>query len=188
MTSTLFGPKGALLVATSLMLAACTAGPEKDMDAPVVDDQAAVENSNDGRPGSVDMTGVEADALDNASPYGLASQDSLTAFAGDRVYFGYDSSELSAEAREDLQKQYDWLSHHSDVNIVIEGHCDERGTREYNLALGERRATAVKNYLSALGLSASRMSTISYGKERPAVVGAGEQSWGQNRRGVLVVQ
>ena len=106
---------------------------------------------------------------------------------GDRVYFGYDSYELDADAQELLQDQAAWLKQYNKTSITIEGHCDERGTREYNLALGERRAQAVKNYLNGLGVSTSSMSTISYGKERPAVVGSNDDAWGQNRRSVTKV-
>jgi peptidoglycan-associated lipoprotein len=115
------------------------------------------------------------------------SQQDLAATAGDRVYFAYDKSDISPEARAILTKQSDWLKKNANVTVTVEGHCDERGTREYNLALGERRATAVKNVLVALGIPANRVSTISYGKERPAVVGSTEAAWAQNRRGVTVV-
>ncbi len=115
------------------------------------------------------------------------SQQDLAATAGDRVYFAYDKSDISPEARAILTKQSDWLKKNANVTVTVEGHCDERGTREYNLALGERRATAVKNVLVALGIPANRVSTISYGKERPAVVGSTEAAWAQNRRGVTIV-
>ena len=106
---------------------------------------------------------------------------------GDRVFFGYDSAELDGDAKELLQAQAAWLKQYSKTSIIIEGHCDERGTREYNLALGERRAQAVKNYLNGLGVGISSMSTISYGKERPAVVGSNDDAWSQNRRSVSKV-
>ncbi len=106
---------------------------------------------------------------------------------GDRVFFGYDSAELDSDAKELLQAQAAWLKQYSKTSITIEGHCDERGTREYNLALGERRAQAVKNYLNGLGVDISSMSTISYGKERPAVVGSNDDAWSQNRRSVTKV-
>jgi peptidoglycan-associated lipoprotein len=115
------------------------------------------------------------------------SQADLRATAGDRVFFAYDKSDITAESRQILQKQADWMKKYQSVTVTIEGHCDERGTREYNLALGERRATAVKNVLVALGIPANRVSTISYGKERPAVVGSNEAAWAQNRRGVTTV-
>jgi peptidoglycan-associated lipoprotein len=116
------------------------------------------------------------------------TQEDLVVNVGDRVFFAYNESDLSSEARATLDRQAAWLKKYGTVNITVEGHCDERGTREYNLALGERRATAVKNYLVADGIGAGRVKTISYGKERPAVVGSNEAAWAQNRRGVTVVQ
>jgi peptidoglycan-associated lipoprotein len=104
----------------------------------------------------------------------------------DRIFFDFDSSTITAEGQDTLQKQANYLKEHSDVAVTVEGHCDERGTREYNLALGERRASASKNYLVSLGVEASRIQTISYGKERPAVIGDDESAWSQNRRAVTV--
>ena len=115
------------------------------------------------------------------------SQEDLIVNVGDRVFFGYDSSELDADAQELLQDQVAWLKQYPAVSVTVEGHCDERGTREYNLALGEKRAQAVKNYLLSLGVSSERISTISYGKERPAVVGSNDNAWSQNRRSVTLV-
>lgn len=115
------------------------------------------------------------------------SQEDLIVNVGDRVFFGYDSSDLDSDALELLQDQVAWLKQNSDVSVTIEGHCDERGTREYNLALGEKRAQAVKNYLIGLGINPDRVSTISYGKERPAVVGSNDGAWSQNRRSVTIV-
>ena len=105
----------------------------------------------------------------------------------DRIFFDYDSSAISGDAEGVLQSQANWLQQNPGVKVVVEGHCDERGTREYNLALGERRATAAKKALVGMGVSASRISTISYGKERPAMVGSDESSWSMNRRAVTVV-
>jgi peptidoglycan-associated lipoprotein len=116
------------------------------------------------------------------------TQEDLAQNVGDRVFFGYDRYDLSDEARTILEKQATWLKQYTNLSITVEGHADERGTREYNLALGERRANSVKNFLVALGVDASRVNTISYGKERPAVVGSDEAAWAQNRRGVTVVQ
>ena len=106
---------------------------------------------------------------------------------GDRVFFDTDMSNIREDGRQTLNRQAEWLKKYTNYPITIEGHCDERGTREYNLALGERRATAVKKMLVALGVPANRVSTISYGKERPAVVGSNEAAYAQNRRGVTVV-
>ncbi|MBP1531959.1 MAG: peptidoglycan-associated lipoprotein Pal [Alphaproteobacteria bacterium] len=105
----------------------------------------------------------------------------------DTVFFAFDSSTLSAEAQAALDTQVAWLKSHDDVNVIVQGYCDERGTREYNLALGERRANAVKQYLVSHGVAENRISTISYGKERPAVFGSNEAAWAQNRRAVTVV-
>lgn len=106
---------------------------------------------------------------------------------GDRVFFDLDKSTLSSEAQAILTRQAAWLKANSGVKITVEGHADERGTREYNLALGERRATAAKNFLVSTGIDAARVATISYGKERPAVVGSTEEAFAQNRRSVSVV-
>ncbi len=110
--------------------------------------------------------------------------------AEDRVFFAYDSSALTDNAEEVLDTQVNWLNmrKHKNVNVIVQGYCDERGTREYNLALGERRANAVKNYLVSQGVAADRISVISYGKERPAVLGNNEAAWAQNRRAVTVVK
>ncbi len=103
---------------------------------------------------------------------------------GDRVFFGFDKYNLSPEARKTLERQAAWLKTYPSKTVTIEGHTDERGTREYNLALGERRANAAKSYLIALGIDPARISTISYGKERPVALGSNEAAWAQNRRAV----
>ncbi len=108
--------------------------------------------------------------------------------AEDRVFFAFDSSAISPDSAEILETQVKWLKKHDNVNVVVQGYCDERGTREYNLALGERRANAVKQYLVSQGIAADRISTISYGKERPAVLGNNEAAWAQNRRAVTVIK
>lgn len=115
------------------------------------------------------------------------TQEDLVVNVGDRVFFGFDKTDLSAEARATLDRQVVWLKKYATVKVTLEGHADERGTREYNLALGERRAVAAKNYLVAAGVSADRVKTVSYGKERPAVLGSNEAAWAQNRRAVTVV-
>ena len=104
----------------------------------------------------------------------------------DTVFFAFDSSALSAEAQAALDTQVEWLKSH-ETNVIVQGYCDERGTREYNLALGERRANAVKEYLVSHGIAEDRISVISYGKERPAVFGSNEAAWAQNRRSVTVL-
>ena len=122
-----------------------------------------------------------------SSRFGPGSQQDLASTAGDRVFFAYDQADISSEGQQILQRQAQWLQRYPNVSVTIEGHCDERGTREYNLALGERRAQAVKNVLVALGIPAARVSTISYGKERPEIPHSDDQSYAQNRRGVTTV-
>ena len=106
--------------------------------------------------------------------------------SSDRVFFDTDKSDIDAEDQATLQSQAAYLKQYASVRVTIEGHADERGTREYNLALGERRANAAKNYLASLGIDASRINTISYGKERPDALGSDEASWARNRRAVTV--
>jgi peptidoglycan-associated lipoprotein len=103
------------------------------------------------------------------------------------VYFDFDKSDLRDEARSRLARNADWLKAHTEFEVTIEGHCDERGTNEYNLALGERRAAAAKDYLSSLGVGASRLRTLSYGEERPQCMDQGESCWSRNRRAHFVV-
>jgi len=133
--------------------------------------------------------GGKGDANGNGGANGANGNESMGQIAPgvpDRIFFAFDSSVVDSEGQATLQKQATFLRGKSGANVTIEGHCDERGTREYNLALGERRASAAKNYLVSLGVEASRIQTISYGKERPAVVGDDESAWSQNRRAVTV--
>lgn len=116
------------------------------------------------------------------------SQEELERDAGSRIYFGYDEYNLDDRAQAVLSKQAQWLRRYPNKSFTIEGHADERGTREYNLALGARRAEAAKRYLVGLGIEEGRLNTISYGKERPEVAGSNESAWAQNRRSVSVVQ
>jgi peptidoglycan-associated lipoprotein len=115
------------------------------------------------------------------------SQQDFVVNVGDRVFFDTDSSDLSAQARATLDKQAQWLNHYGQYSFTIEGHADERGTREYNIALGARRAETVREYLVSRGISAQRMRTISYGKERPVAVCDDISCWAQNRRAVTVL-
>ena len=106
---------------------------------------------------------------------------------GDRVLFGYDSSELDDDDRSVLDNQAKFLNQNPSLKVTIEGHCDERGTREYNLALGEKRASAVKDYLISVGINSERISVVSYGKERPQVLGSNKAAWSMNRRSVTTI-
>ncbi|MDA8668488.1 peptidoglycan-associated lipoprotein Pal [Alphaproteobacteria bacterium] len=115
------------------------------------------------------------------------TQEDLIVNVGDRVFFEFDSSELTVDAQSTLDAQAAWLMQYSDTNITIEGHADERGTREYNLALGDKRAFAVYTYLAQAGVDTNRMEYISWGKERPEVIGSDETAYSQNRRSVTIV-
>ena len=166
------------LLASALLvffLAACSTTPKDTAD-----------SSGSGSTSTSSDVSSSAETTESAS-IEPGSQEDLIVNVGDRVFFDYDSSELDTDAQELLQDQVAWLKQYSDVSIIVEGHCDERGTREYNLALGEKRAQSVKNYLISLGVSEARVSTISYGKERPAVVGSNDGAWAQNRRSVTIV-
>jgi peptidoglycan-associated lipoprotein len=128
-----------------------------------------------------------SDDLNGAAAGAPGSLQDFTANVGDRVFFDTDSSELTPTAQGTLDKQAVWLSKYSRYTFTVEGHADERGTREYNFALGARRADAAKNYLVAKGVAVSRMKTISYGKERPVAVCDDISCWSQNRRAVTVL-
>lgn len=173
-----------LLVALlAVSLSACSSTKDQDgSDQSLIDGGAGMGVGQDGY--GVDGYGTGAGG---AGGVGAGTQADLVATVGDRVFFGYDQYDISSEARSTLDRQAQWLNQYPNTNITIEGHSDERGTREYNLALGERRASAVKNYLISAGVSAARINTISYGKEQPAVVGSDATSWAQNRRGVTRV-
>jgi peptidoglycan-associated lipoprotein len=164
------GLKYAAVLAAALTLGACAKNPT---------DMAAV----DGRGGA--GVGVGAGGAGSASP---GSQQDFVVNVGDRVFFDSDSTELSATAQATLDKQATWLNRYGNYAFTVEGHADERGTREYNFALGARRAESTKNYLVARGVAASRIKTISYGKERPVAVCDDISCWSQNRRAVTVLK
>ena len=151
--------------------------------------ETATQNALKGTAGKGAAGKVSAAGTSGVSKFGSAKQtqaEKLIA-VGDRVLFDYDSSELSSEAKLTLDKQSRFLRANSDLTFTIEGHCDERGTREYNLALGEKRATAVRDYLVIEGISPDRIRVISYGKEKPAVVGSNDMAWSKNRRAVTTI-
>jgi peptidoglycan-associated lipoprotein len=152
--------------AALLLLAACESTPS--------------ETGNAGNTG--------AGSGNSASQIVPGSQQDLVANVGDRVFFDTNKWNIRADQRAVLDRQAEWLKRFPQVTVTIEGHADERGTREYNLALGAKRAAAAKNYLVAAGINPNRIDTISYGKERPEVVGSNEEAWRQNRRAVTVVK
>ena len=127
---------------------------------------------------------AQASAAGQATP---CSQQDFVVNVGDRVFFETDSTELTPQSRATLDKQAQWLTNYSQYSFTIEGHADERGTREYNIALGARRAQTARDYLVSRGIQATRMCTISYGKERPVAVCNDISCWSQNRRAVTVL-
>jgi peptidoglycan-associated lipoprotein len=120
--------------------------------------------------------------------YGPGTEEDLVHNVGDRVFFELNKSTLSDEAQATLSKQADWLAKYPNVTVQIAGNCDDRGTEEYNLALGQRRAKAAADFLKAKGVSSSRLTTISYGKDRPTALGDDEQAWAQNRNAITSVK
>ncbi len=166
------------LMAALLLVSACETSP---------DGSSGSANSSGSRMGGKGGVGVESGALKNpnAKP---GSVEDFVDNVGDRVWFGFDSADVNDEGRATLDKQAEWLKEYGSVNITVEGHCDERGTREYNLALGQKRASSIKKYLVAAGVAPGRIETVSYGKERPEATGSSEEAWAQNRRGVSVIK
>jgi peptidoglycan-associated lipoprotein len=166
-----------LLMSVALIsLAACSSDDEKALDTGANGMGANQLAGSDMGNGAAPVNGVTP-----------GTQQDLVVNVGDRVFFGYDESDISAEGKATLDRQATWLKQYPNVSVTIEGHADERGTREYNLALGERRANSTKSYLLSQGVAASRIQTVSYGKERPAVTDASPSGWAQNRRTVTVV-
>jgi peptidoglycan-associated lipoprotein len=169
------------LVALVVFAAACAPKPPATLEAPPTTARPEAPAAAGEAPSPVTMPTV-------ASSVTPGSQDDLRAQAGsDTVLFGYDSYELDAQARTTLLRHAEWLRTNPAVRVTLEGHCDERGTREYNLALGDRRANSAKNFLAAQGIDVSRLATVSFGKEKPAVDGSDETAHAQNRRAVTMV-
>ena len=173
----------AIALATALMLTGACAKKKPAQLPPAPESGAGV--GADGS-GSGAGTGAGTGTVGGAALPGSRA-DFLQSVTADRVYFATDSHTVDAEAKAVLDTQAAWLQRNSGVRVTIEGHADERGTREYNLALGDRRANAAKNYLASRGIPESRMTTISWGKERPEAEGSDESAWARNRRAVTVV-
>lgn len=178
-----------MIVLIPLVLAACSSKKDLGDSAGVTIGEPAVINQGT-VVGDAGPAGVFHDGYGTGAPLGNVdssiipgSQADLAAQAGsDIVFFDTNSHSLTSQGRSVVEGQARWLNNYPNLNVTLEGHADERGTREYNIALGDRRANAVKNYLIAVGVDPSRVNTISYGKEQPLVVGDGYQSWSQNRR------
>jgi peptidoglycan-associated lipoprotein len=159
-----------LLITSSLIVAGCAKKPPEEL------------------PPAPAGTSTPTPPPPSGPGYAPGSQgDFLANTMSDRILFDTDRYNVDSQDQVVLQSQAQWLAQHPNARITIEGHADERGTRDYNLALGERRANAAKNYLASLGVSPTRMTTVSYGKERPEALGSNEAAWAQNRRAVSVV-
>lgn len=158
-----------LLIASSAVLSACASSAPKDLPP---------------TPGPVTPTQTQTGP---AAPIPGSQADFVAQMSGDdTIYFDTDRYNIDAFDQAALAKQAQWLMQYPGKRATIEGHCDERGTRDYNLALGERRANAAKNYLASLGVNSARLTTVSYGKERPIALGSNEAAWAQNRRAVTI--
>ena len=194
-----------LLAAGALLLTACETASEIDAAATGAAGSSASESSaassstssssgsgSDSSSGSSSSSSSSTSTSDSTSgsdsslTYDTNPQTALIK-VGDRVHFDYDSAELDDDSRATLDRQVEFLNQNPSIMITIEGHCDERGTREYNLALGEKRASSVKDYLIASGVNSARISTVSYGKERPQVLGSNSAAWKMNRRSVTTI-
>ena len=167
----------ALVLMVTLFLAACATAPKETASTKSTTSTSSSSSSSSevSQPQVVDGVYVGSDTV-----------EMLAVGVPDRVFFAYDSYSLTSNAQDSLAKQAKWLKANGSVTISIEGHADERGTREYNLALGDRRANAAKDFLMAQGISSSRITTISFGKERPVKGGSNAKAWAQNRRSVTV--
>ena len=182
-----------LLAAGAALLTACETASEIDAIASGASGSSAT--SSTASSGSSDSSSSTSSSTSSSG----ASSESETTYSydtdpktalikvGDRVLFGYDSSELDDDDRSVLDNQAKFLNQNPSLKVTIEGHCDERGTREYNLALGEKRASAVKDYLISVGINSERISVVSYGKERPQVLGSNKAAWSMNRRSVTTI-
>lgn len=172
-----------------LSISACSSSNDPSLEG-MADMDGYTEISNDKSIADADIEGNAISKMDNDMENYEPDADANIAFMSDVVnivFFDFDSSELNAESRETLQNQAAWLEINPETEIMLEGHCDERGTREYNLALGARRAAKTKAYLVALGVNEDRIKTISYGKERPMVLESTATAWDKNRRTVTIL-
>ena len=188
-----------LLAAGAALLTACETASEIDAIASGASGSSATTSTASS--GSSDSSSSSSSSTSSSGASGSSSDSTTTTTTysydtdpktalikvGDRVLFGYDSSELDDDDRSVLDNQAKFLNQNPSLKVTIEGHCDERGTREYNLALGEKRASAVKDYLISVGINSERISVVSYGKERPQVLGSNKAAWSMNRRSVTTI-
>ena len=165
-----------LVTLMSLVLAACATAPKETASSTSTTTSSSSSSSSEvSKPQVIDGVYVGSDTV-----------EMLAVNVPDRIFFAYDSYSLTSDAQDTLAKQAKWLKANGSVTISIEGHADERGTREYNLALGDRRANAAKDFLMAQGISSNRITTISFGKEKPVNAASNATAWAQNRRSVTV--
>ena len=164
---------GTVVAASALALGACAKKPPEELPPPPIDVSTNVDSVQDATP-------------DGPSP-GSQAHFASAMSGQDTIYFDTDRYNIDSADAAALQQQAQYLMQFANVTATIEGHADERGTRDYNLALGERRANAAKNYLVSLGVPANRLSTVSHGKERPVALGSNESAWSQNRRAVTII-
>ena len=169
------------IIACALLVAGCGTNT-------VTRSGAYSNGAGDGSSDGDSFTGMDDGVIDTESEFAYFSKEYFDYEIGDRVFFALNESALSDEAKAILTKQADWLAQNPDSTVIIEGHADERGTREYNLALGARRSEAVRTFLLQQGIGAVRMSTVSYGKERPFAACSDETCWSKNRRVVSQIE
>ena len=177
-----FALKAACLAATILLVAACETPVEEKADAS--GSGGAKQETKMVKKAEMKKAEMKPVMEQKVVP---GSQEDLVLNVGNQIQYDYDQSTLYSDSRQVVERWADWLRQYQAVTVTIEGHCDERGTREYNLGLGERRADAARKYLIALGINADRVGTISYGKERPVCVSSNDGCYAQNRRGMLLV-
>jgi len=177
------------IIIISIILLNFISCTNKDQESLLLDAEGGNTERNDALTEEIEITDNTAQVIE-MEEVELTVEERLASElieVGDRIFFGYDESTITDESAETLQQQYQFLIRNPSLSITITGHCDERGTREYNLALGERRASAAKNYLISLGVSSNRISVISYGKEKPSVEGHDETAWTQNRTAITFI-
>lgn len=171
------------LFAIVAFLAACETAPKDAGDAA----GSGASGSSDTSSSSSSSSSASGGSSSSSGSSTMTKDEELVSI-GNKVYFDFDSSALSADAKSTLNAQAAFLRSNPSVRITVEGHADERGTREYNLALGDRRASAARDFLVAQGIDGARIKTISYGKERPEMVGSNDEAWAKNRRSVSIIR
>jgi peptidoglycan-associated lipoprotein len=178
-----------LVLMVTLVLAACATAPKETASTKsTTSSTSSTSSDSSASDSSTASSSTEVTKLEvvDGVYVGTDTVEMLAVDVPDRIFFAYDSYSLASGAQDTLAKQAKWLKANGSVTISIEGHADERGTREYNLALGDRRANAAKDFLMAQGISSSRITTISFGKERPVNAASNKKAWAQNRRSVTV--